>query len=109
VSLQPSANEAARVVKRTRRMLVTAPIQQSQVGGESDQEPQLLNPQVCAEQMRSSIPRIGRLNQCLEQIEGSDLDTNAESEFVTSRKFLDGRQKPHQKLIMGFEGRTGAL
>jgi hypothetical protein len=37
------------------------------------------------------------------------LDAVTESEFVASRKFLNGRQKPHQKLIVRLDRRARAL
>jgi hypothetical protein len=52
-------------------MLVAAPIQQSEVGRESEQEAQFLNPQVCAAQVLGALPRVGRLDQGFELSLGS--------------------------------------
>ena len=49
------------------------------------------------------------LDQRFEHLECGDLDAVTESEFVASRKFLNGRQKPHQKLIVRLDRCARAL
>ena len=77
-----------------RRMFVAPPIQQSQVGGDLDQEPKLLNPQVSSTQGVCAVPCIGRFDQRLEHVQGDDIDAIAEGELMASREFLDGREEP---------------
>src|SRR5260370_29666909 len=92
--LHPAADQASSVIECTRRIFVASSIQQSQVGGESDQEPQLLNPQVSSTQSFCTIPRVGGFDQRFEHVQGDALDPIAKRELVASREFLDGREEP---------------
>src|SRR5271166_1791948 len=98
--LDPAADQASSVIERARRILVTASIQQSQVGGESDQEPQFLNPQISSTQSFHAVPRIGGVDERFEHVQRSDFDAIAESEFVALGKFLHRGQKPYKELIV---------
>src|SRR5271165_275239 len=101
--LQPAANKPPGVIERARRVLVAAPVQHSQVGRESDQEPQLLDPQISSAQRAHAIAGVSGLDKRVKHVEGGDLDAVAEREFVTSRKLLDGGEKPDQELTMRLE------
>ena len=65
VRLHPSANQTARLVERSRGVFVALFIEQSEAGGESQQEPQFLDPQIC---VRGNLSRAGtsqvRNRQC---------------------------------------------
>jgi hypothetical protein len=62
-------------------MLVAASLEQSEIASESQQEAQLLDPQVCVPQMLKAIPRIGGLDQPFEHVERAILDAVAEREL----------------------------
>jgi hypothetical protein len=49
------------------------------------------------------------LDQRFEHFECGDLDAIAESEFVASGEFLNGREEPHQKLIVRLDRRARTL
>ena len=107
--LHPTADQASRIVERARRVLIAAPIEQSEVGGESKQEAQLLDPQVCPAQMLRSLPGVGRLDQRFEHIERDGLDAVADRELVALGKLLDRRHEPRQELVVRLDRRSGAL
>ncbi len=90
-------------------MLVAAPIQHSQVGRESKQEAQLLNPQVCLPKMLRPFLGVGGLDQRFEHVEGGGLDAVADGELVALGEFLDRRHEPRQELVVRFDRRAGAL
>src|SRR5271166_3259444 len=106
VRLHPAADQTSGFIERARGMLVASSIQQSQVDGESDQEPQFLNPQISSTQSVCAIPRIGGFDQRFEHVQGDALDAIANSELVAPRELLDRREKPQEELIVvryGFE------
>jgi hypothetical protein len=86
--------EATSVVERARRMFVAAPVQQSQVCSDSDQEPQLLNPQVRPLQVLCAVPGVSGLDQRFEHVECGALDTMAKSEFVVGISQRSGAATP---------------
>jgi hypothetical protein len=53
-----------------------------QVGGESEQESQLLYPQVCLPQVQQAFPSVGCLYQRLQYIVRGDDDSVAQREFM---------------------------
>jgi hypothetical protein len=87
VRLYPPADQASRLVKRACRMLVAPPVQQSEISGESKQDAQLLNPQVCPAQMLGAIPGVDSLYQRYEHIQGEGLDAVADGEFLAPGEF----------------------
>ena len=86
--LHPTADQASRLVERARRVLVAAPIQQSEVGGESKQEAQLLDPQVCSAQMLRAFLGVGGLDQRFEHVEGDGFDAVADRSVVNSNEMV---------------------
>jgi hypothetical protein len=54
------------------------------------------------------LPPDRRASQRFEHIEGGILDAIAKRELVAPREFLNGRQKPQQKLITRFDRRARA-
>src|SRR5712692_6193264 len=83
-------------------MLVSASIQQSEIGGESEQEAQLLDPQVCAAQLLRTFPGVGGLYQRFQHVEGNALDPVPYGELMASGKSLDCHHKPGE-----IRGKTG--
>jgi hypothetical protein len=107
VSLYPTADQAAGSVKHTRGEFIALASEQSEIGGESQQEPQFLYPQICTAQMLIAFSGIGCINERFENVEADRSDPIAHREFVVSRKFLDGHQHPRDKPVMCFDGRPG--
>ena len=77
--------------------------------GESDQEPQLLNPQVSSAQSLRAVPGIGGFDQCFEHAQGNEFDAIAKHELMAPRELLDSREKPQEELIMRLDRGAGAL
>src|SRR5262249_36789310 len=53
--LQPAADQTAGLVEGACRVLVATSVQHPEIGGESEQEAKLLDPQVCAAQVSCAV------------------------------------------------------
>lgn len=68
---------------------------------------QLFETQVGTREMTSTLPREGRLDQCLQHIDRARLSTVAERELLRAREFLDRLHQPKKELPVRFEGGAG--
>ncbi len=84
MDLAPGANFSAHLVQRAGREFVAALIQITQIGGESEEETQLLQFQIGLGQHPLAPSGIGRLDQPLQHVKRRGLDT------VDQQKFLAG-------------------
>ncbi len=62
----PSADETADLVDLPGGVPVAAPVEMASLMGEAEGEAQLLHAEVGAGEVRTSVARIGRLDQCLQ-------------------------------------------
>src|SRR5712692_8878898 len=90
-------------------MLVPAAIEVAKVRRHSQQEAQLIYTQIRTCQVRFSVSCEGGLNKKFQNVERKLQDAVPEHEFLALGKAINRGNEPQQELIVGFDGRAGAL
>ncbi len=84
-------------------MLVTACAEVAHLGGNAEQEPELLDAATGARQVTAPVTRTGRLDEDFETSQSGRLNAVAEQHPLAARKPFDRRNEPDHELGVGLQ------
>ena len=88
-------------------MFVTTVVQITQMVGQPEEKPELLNPQVGPGKGIPPALAVSRLDQPLQNIQTRCLDPVAKQKFLTAGETLHSRNQPQEKAKVRFQRRAG--